>query len=42
MEPGKKEIDTDEKHYYNSASDDSENIIIVSHGDLLSVFNSMF
>ena len=23
-------------------SDDSENIIIVSHGDLLSVFNSMF
>ena len=30
-----------EKYYYNSASDVSENIIIVSHGDLLSVFNSM-
>ena len=31
------------KPFFDSIiSDDSENIIIVSHGDLLSVFNSMF
>ena len=31
------------KPYFDSImADDSENIIIVSHGDLLSVFNSMF